>query len=234
MPELPARVSDVVDRADAALVAGWYHAVSIDPERFRAFLRFRRLPFIENQQMAHMPSLAEVDTTAEIVIERAGRVLGVVGGAAGLGGAATVPPEFVATVVAGLRLAQRLCVVYGFDPASDRGQMALCRALAAAYGVELPPTGPMRMRLRDLPGLLFPGGAPSRAGLGSKLARAVAKNSAWWVAGRLSRLVPLVSASSHAWDNQRKVDETGQKMMKVLRRLAELPPDGPVEDAQEL
>ncbi|MEQ1505630.1 MAG: hypothetical protein ABMB14_25580 [Myxococcota bacterium] len=234
MPELPGVVSDVLERADRTLVAGWYHAVSASPERIRAWLRLRGLPFVD-PAASDSPALAEVDRTAELVIARSSTMIGAIGGAAGLGGAATIPSEWLATTIAVLRLAQRLCVVYGFDPETDRGEMALCRALAAAYGVQVPDTAPARMRIRDLPGLLRSDGQP-REGVSSRLARAMAKSTAWWVAGKLTRLVPVLSASSHAIDARLNVDETGRRMQLVLRRLAELPPalGGPVEDAVEV
>ncbi|MEZ4236099.1 MAG: hypothetical protein R3F59_08040 [Myxococcota bacterium] len=192
--QLPVTFSDVLDRADASLVAGWYHAVSVQPERIRAWLRLRGLHFVDPAR-SDTPPLAEVDRTAEAVIERASSLLGALGGAAGLVGAATVPPEFLATNVGVLRLAQRLCVVYGFDPTTDRGEMALTRALAAAYGVDLPETGPARMRVRDLPSLLRGEGSGPQA-MAGKVARAMAKSTAWWVAGRLTRFVPVLSAGT--------------------------------------
>lgn len=233
MAELPALVADVLDRADSALVSGWYNSVSIHPERVRAWLRFRGLPFVD-PALPPAPPLSEVDHTAELVISRASTLVGALGGAAGLVGAASVPPEWVAANIAVLRLAQRLCVVYGFDPDGDRGQMALCRTLAAGYDVQLPETGPMRMRLRDLAALAGPG--RPEPGMGGRIARAMAVSSAWWVAGQITRFVPVVAASTHAWDAQRKVDEIGHKMLGVLRRLAEAPIaiEGAIEEAVEL
>lgn len=234
MAELPAVVTDVLDKADATLVVGWYHAVSVHPERIRAWLRFRGLPFVD-PILPEPPVLAEVDRSAEVVIGRAGNLLGVVGGAAGFAGAATVPPEWVATNIGVLRLAQRLCLVYGFDPTTDRGEMAMCRALAAAYNIEVPETGPLRMRIRDLPSLLRSEGS-ARQGIGTRLARAMARSSAWWVAGRITRFVPVLSASSHAVETRTHVTETGRRMKEVLRRLAEVPNalPSPVEEAVEV
>jgi hypothetical protein len=233
MAELPAVVTDVLDRADATLVAGWYHAVSVQPERIRIWLRFRGLPFVD-PRLPEPPVLTEVDRTAELLIERASYVFGAIGGAAGMVGAATVPPEWVATNVGVLRLAQRLSVVYGFDPTTDRGEMAMCRALAAAYGVEVPETGPARMRVRDLPSLLR--GSGPRQGIGARLVRAMARSTAWWVAGRVTRFVPVLSASTHAVETRGQFGDTGRKMQAVLRRLAEVPNAlvGPVEEALEL
>lgn len=245
MAELPVVFTDVLERADATLLAGWYHAVSVNPDRIRAWLRFRGLPFVDPAK-PEPPPLEDVDRTAEIVIGRSSNLLGALGGAAGFAGAATVPPEWVATAIAVLRLGQRLCVIYGFDPGTDRGEMALSRALAGAYGVAIPDAGPLRMRVRDLVTLLRPdapdpddvtaGTAAPRRGIGSRIARAMAKNTAWWVAGRLSRFVPVLSASSHAVETRGQVTETGRKMSAVLRQLAEVYPaaQGPVEEAHEL
>jgi hypothetical protein len=156
------------------------------------------------------------------------------GGAAGIAGAPSMPPEAVATGILVLRMAQRLCVVYGFDPATDRGQMALARGLAAAWQIELPESGAFELRVSDLPALFRPGASP-RA-VGGKLFRAMAMGTAGWIAYRLTRFVPLVSAPIHAYDNRTKVDAAGRRMQQVLRRLAEVTDPGAadVEDAVEV
>lgn len=232
-PALPALFLDALDRADATLVAGWYRAVSVPTERVRAWLRFRRLPFADPAS-ADTPRLGELDGTADVVIARAAAAAGTLGGAAGVAGMASVPPEAVATVVLVLRLGQRLCVVYGFDPGTDRGQMALARALAAAWQVELPETGAFGLRVSEIPAMFRPGASP-RA-VGARLARAMAVGAIGWVASRITRLVPLVSAPAHALDHRAKIGEAGRRMVAVLRRLADAP-DGPpllVEDAEEV
>src|SRR5687768_10676674 len=134
MPQLPALLVDAVDRADATLVAGGYRAVSVSAERVRAWLRFRGLACLDPAR-PDPPPMGEVGRSAVVVIARSAALCGALGGAAGLAGAPSVPPEAVATAILALRMAQRLCVVYGFDPATDRGQMALARALAAAWEV---------------------------------------------------------------------------------------------------
>ena len=62
------------------------------------------------------------------------------------------------------------------------------------------------------------------------------RETAWWVAGRLSRFVPVLSAGSHAVESRSQVGDTGRKMAEVLRRLSEVaPPElGAVEDAVEI
>ena len=53
-----------------------------------------------------------IEESIEFALERLGAV-------AAMGGAATIPSECLAANVASLRMAQRLCVVYGFDPADE-------------------------------------------------------------------------------------------------------------------
>ncbi len=233
MASIPAFVADMLDRADASLVAGWYHAVSVSTERFRAWLRFRGLAFVD-PAATHPPSMGELDRTAEVVIARARSGAGAVSGAAGLAGAASVPPEVLASMISTIRLGQRLCVVYGYDPWDDRGQMALVRALAVAYDVELPATGSVGIRVSDLAGIARPRTDPR--GIGANLARAVAVRSAWWVAGRVTRFVPVLSAGASAVDARRRTEQVGRRMQGVLRRLAEVPDGSPllIEEAQEV
>lgn len=233
MPELPALLVEAVDRADASLVAGGYRAVSVSADRVRAWLRFRGFAWLD-PDATDPPSMRELDRTADAVIGRAATLCGALGGAAGVAGAPSVPPEAVATAILVLRMAQRLCVVYGFDPATDRGQMALTRALAAAWQVELPETGAFGLRVSDLPSVFKPGASPRQ--VGGKLVRAMAIGTVGWIASRLTRFVPLVSAPVHAFDSRAKVDAAGRRMQQVLRRLAEVRDGvaGEVEDAIEV
>lgn len=223
----------MLERADAQLVAGWYHTVSVNTERERARMRQEGMAFADPTQ-GHPPSLGELMLSAQRVIERAAASAGATSGLAGIAGAPTVPPEVVGSMIAALRTGQRLCLIYGFDPHTDRGQMALCRALAGAYDVELPATGPMGMRVSDLPQLARPGSDP--ASVAAKLTRALLVRSAWLVASRVTRLVPLISAASGAVDSRRRSEVAAQRMREILERLSDVPGPGRVriEDAEEV
>ncbi len=233
MAELPGPLAELLDRADHTLVAGGYHAVSVSTERVRAWFRFRGLPFAD-PALRDPPSLGEIDRTADVIISRAAALGAAVGGSTSLGGLAGIPSEVGLSVVVVLRMAQRLTIAYGFDPNTDRGQAALARALAAAYGVDLPETGAVGLRVSDLPDLLRPGSSPRD--LGGRIARAMASGSLWWAASQITRFVPFVSAPRHAVRTRGHIEATGLRMREVLRRLAEVP-DGssaPLEDAVEI
>jgi hypothetical protein len=218
-------------RVDQRLMAGWWTTISVPAERTRRWLRGRRLAFIDPEQPP--PAMADVQRTADIVIARYANSAALLGAAAGLGGLLSVPPELAANLVAVLRLGQRLCVVYGFDPESDRGHMALWQALAKAYGVDLPASGLVGLRAADLPSLLRAAAPTSVSGA---LVNAAVRGSAWRLLGRVTRFVPIVAAASQAAHERRQMDELGRAMSETLRQLA----DGPmargagIEDAVEL
>ncbi len=221
-------LAQVLDRLDRKLPSSLYAAVSVPASRARAQFRAAGRPFLDPE--AEAPSLADVDDTARRVIDQAVARAAGIGGMAAMGGVASVPPEAVAQAVTVLRLAQRLAVVYGFDPDTDRGQAAVWGALAAGMEVELPEQGPLEVRLRDLPGL-----AASAESASGDLTRAVAARAAWMVAGRISRFVPLVAPGLSAVAIRKNMLGTGARMQALLRRMAEYPPAvTDVEEASEV
>ncbi len=231
---VPSVVGAALDRVDNSLLRGGYRVVSVPTERVRAWLRFRGLAFLE-PGAADAPSLADLDRSAEVVMARARSNASALSGAAGLGGAASIAPEVVGTTVTVLRLAQRLCVIYGFDPQTDRGRMALWRALAAAYDVDVPSVAPAELRISDLPSVMGRSN-PQDSPFSGGLAAAMMRRSARWAAGRMLRFVPVVSMGTSATLAHGHMDHTGRRIQQVLRRLTEVPPDtdGPPEDAFEL
>ena len=147
--------SELAGWLDERLVQGVYASVSVPVEKERARLRRTGRPFYD-PVLGVQPDRSEVDRTARLVVRQSVFQATALGSFAGLGGAASVPPEVAATLVAIVRLAQRLGVVYGFDPESDRGRMAMWQALSAGLDVELPSSGPLGMRMSDLPRVLAP------------------------------------------------------------------------------
>jgi hypothetical protein len=226
---MPPWLRDLLHRADADLMAGGYHAVSVDAERVRRQLRTAGRAYVDPGSPS--PSLADLDATAHWIVGQSRFTSGALGGLAGLAGAASVPPEIAAQGVGVVRLAQRLAVVYGFDPSTDRGRTALWRALAAGLSVEVS-DGPVALRVSDVPALLRPHvGARS---VGTVLAHAVVFESARSVAGRFGRLLPFVASLAAARDARRRTEQVGARMIDVLRRLSEPGALLVTEDALEI
>ena len=223
---------DMVGWLDGRAVSSIYAAVSVQTERMRRRLRREGRPFFDPGSEAR-PDPREVDATAAWVASQYRFGVAAMSGVAGLGGMASVPPEVLGTIIAVVRLAQRLAIVYGFDPETDHGQMVVWQALSAGLEVDLPEGGPMGFRVRDLPGVV---GSREPQAASVALARAVVRRSALMVVGRLTRLVPVVAAGSSALASRERIRRVSERMVAVYRRLAE--PDWPdpqrVVDAVEV
>jgi hypothetical protein len=219
------------EHVDQRLPTGLYVAVSVQTERERQRLRRASRPFLAPDAPA--PPLADVDLTAAWAVRQASLAAATLGGIAGVGGPMSVPPEALASAVGVLRLAQRLAVIYGFDPETDRGQMAVWRALAAGLEIELPPSGPMQVRLRDVPDMLVPRQNLQSAGVA--LTRSVLRSTAWSIAGKLSRFVPVLAPGFSAVGSRHRMRQVGGRMQAALHRLAEVPQElAFVEEAIEV
>ncbi len=223
-------IRDVIGRMDARLVEGWMEAVSVPTARIRRHLALAGKAY--NAPGSPCPPLRDLDRTATWVVDQSRFSGGTLGALAGLGGAASVPPEVLATLVHGLRMAQRLCVVYGFDPETDRGRMVSWQVLASGFEVELPRQGPVGVRVSELPLVLVPRLRP--ATVGGMLARSMLRSATWMVAGRAFRFVPVLSAGASANSGQRRAHEIGERMCATLRRFADVPVQGSTDDAVEV
>lgn len=212
---------DALRRADDGLLAGSYRALSVTTDSERARLRAARRPFADPEALEPVP-LQALDATADWLVERAARPAGQASGLMGLAGALGVAPEALGLVWIAVRLAQRLAIVYGFDPHSDPGRMVLWRALAAAFELELPEGGRVGMRASELPALFAPRRVRPRT-VGSELAGQMVRRAAHLTASRRTR-------------SGERIRVLGHRMRDVFRRLSDAPggPGAPPEDAREV
>jgi hypothetical protein len=222
-------IAELLDHADRRLLAGGYAGVSVDTAAVRRWLDALRWPYLHPDRPA--PPAMDIEATALRTIAMTRRRSMLFAAAAGLAGLWAVPPEVAGTAVSTLRLGQRLAVVYGFDPETDRGRMALWRALAGALELDLPQDGPVGIRLSDVPGLVKPGLAPRNVALW--LVRALLARSARQVAG-VGRLVPVLASGTGAWSASRRTNDLGTRMCTIYRRIAENADLPGVSDAEEV
>jgi hypothetical protein len=206
-----------LDRADAAVLPAGVAAVSVKTGTVRARLRALGLPFFDPDAPA--PRRFEVEAAAERVIAQAAARASAYGGLAGLAGLAGLPAEVGAEAVAALRLAQRLAVLWGFELESERGGVAVWRALAAGFEVSMPEQGPLGARLSELPAWLLAVGPRPR--VEAALAGAVVRRTAAWAAGRWARVVPVIGSVAAASDAHARFFELGRRMSAQLARLSE-------------
>ena len=142
----------IQDRLDQDLLPSLYAACSLRTSEILTEFAARSIVFSDWRTDQPRPGLSTLDDSAKLLIDQAKVRAGVIGAAGGIGGAVGVAPEVLASLVHTLRMAQRLGVIYGFNPETDRGRVMLWRALAAAYDVELPEQAQLDLRMRDLPG----------------------------------------------------------------------------------
>lgn len=227
-------IGEIGARLDDELLPRLYAAIGLNTAEVRGELTDWGLPFFD-PVTGRMPDLLELEAAAEEIIRRSSRAATLGGAVAGFAGAAALPPEIAAALVQTLRLGQRLCVLYGIDPDTDRGRLILWRAFAAAWEIELPRQGALDLRLRALPGLL-------RAQVGDAdrsmqaFARVLAVRAAVTVGRRTLKILPGMGAALSAYDARKRMRDHGHRMLPVIQRSWEGVPalEGPVEDAVEV
>ena len=216
-------IERITDQIDADLLTSIYAAASLSPAEIRAAFERDGVPYLD-PATGRAPALEEVEEAAERVIRQSSGRAAVLGAAAAVGGAAALPPEVAAGIVHTLRLAQRPAVLFGFDPETDAGRIVMVRALAAAWGVEVPAEVQIGTRLRDLPvlihrQLLWNSTVDPRAGAWLvQKAVGVGRDA---VARRIARLIPGLSTALSARASLRRTAEAGRRMAAVYRRASD-------------
>ena len=227
---LPPLVTDAIDRADRQLAAGGYESVSVRTAEVRRRLDAMRWPYVHPDRPT--PAMAQVEHTAWRLVAVARRKASLRSGAAGLVGAWGLPPEVAATAVATLRLGQRLGVTFGFDHETDRGRMALLRALAHGLELELPEHGAVGLRVSEVGA--WAAGRLDPTNVTLWLVRGLLTRSASSVATGAARLIPVVSAGVGAAAAHARTQALGGRMIALYRQLAEVPLLALPEEAEEV
>ncbi len=222
------------ERLDEDLIPALISAASLDASEVREALDATGLAW-HDPARGRTAAVAELDASAAQVLRRSVNQATLRGGLAGLAGFAAIPPEAVAALVQLLHLAQRLAIIYGHDPDTDRGRVWLVRALAGAMEVELPRQGRWDLRLSHLKDAMLQANAegPDRS---AWLARTLTLRAAGTLGARLTRLIPGLSSGISAASARRTLRRQGQRMISVYQRSWEgaLLLEGPVEDAIEV
>lgn len=209
-------------RLDAELIPSLYAAASVAPAQARDELRAAGLAFVD-EATGQFPEPDDIARTVAWVVKAASRQAGVVGAVSGAAGFLAVAPEVLASAVATLRLAQRLAVVYGFDPDTDAGRMVISRALAHAYEVQLPESTRVATRVSELPALVRTGAGNSQAMVAWAGRRALSGTASVLV-GRVSRLVPGLGAVIGGIRAFRAQERLAARMCEVYARTMEALP----------
>ena len=204
------------ERMDEDLLPGLYAATRVRPDILRAELDKDGLAR-HDPQAGLLPEPAELEAAARTLIERAARSATMRGAVAGIAGLLAMPPEAVAGLIGAMRLAQRLAVVYGFDPETDRGKILITRAIAAAFELELPEQARVDFRLTQLPAVVGRQ-LPDRQRATRWMVQRSTSQVARALATRLTRAIPGAGMGIAAWSARRRLREQGARMQLVFSR----------------
>jgi hypothetical protein len=208
-------------RLDADLIPTVYAAASLPTAEVREQFRVAGIAFVD-EDAGQFPDAEELARSVVVVSKEAARTAAAVGAVGGAAGLLALGPEMGAQLVASLRLAQRLAVVYGFDPETDHGKLVLARALAAAWEVQLPESARVTTRLSDLTVVARTGG--NQQALIGWAGRQVASKSAGALLRRVLRIVPGLGAGVGGVSAWRRQQLHAQRMADVFGRALESTP----------
>jgi hypothetical protein len=208
----------LTDRLDADLVPLLYIAASVSPSQIRSEFEEDGIPYLD-PATGRNPPQAELILAAERVVRDSRNQVTALAAVAGLAGAVALPPEVLANIIQMLRLAQRLSVLFGFDPETDAGKLVMFRALAAAYELELPPQAQVGLKVRDLP-MLLRNQVPATRNGGLWLVRQMSQRTLAVALRRVVRLVPGLGSGISTWGALRRVENAGRRMVEVFHRAS--------------
>lgn len=111
-------------------------SIEIDREEFRRQLQRKHGLYVADFRHMHNVPLARLDAIAKTLIRDTERLALLEGAGFGLGGMITIIPDAGLLTLLTLRLIQRLCLLYGFEPHGQDDRLELWMAAAAAMGVD--------------------------------------------------------------------------------------------------
>ena len=225
-------IQDLTGRMNEDLPPYVVRSMSVDPDVFRAELNKDGLSFADPTQI-HAADIQALRHSAERTIRRSARRASVAGAASGLAGWLGVPPEIAARVVQSVRLAQRLAIIYGHDPSTDRGAMHVRKALAAGWQFDLPDQAKVDIKMSDLPKLVQTNLQPTHHA-GGWLAQKLMRKATASIGSRIGRVVPGLGAGLGAYQANRSTRELGERMLDAYIRIHRIPKPSGIEDAIEV
>jgi len=220
--------SEFETRFDLDVLPKIYARLSVPTETIQAEIRKMKGHFFEAGV-----GFEERNECANMLARQTARKAMLVGGVASAGGLLLLSPELAASLIQQLRHAQRLGVVYGFDPQSERGNLLLWQALAKAYGVDLPSQGLMGLHWRELPGLTKDTGEEHAL---SQLIRQLLLASLKGVSKRPAKYVPGMGIALSARTARRRSYALHEAMQAVYQEAwrEQHASVGPSQEAREV
>jgi hypothetical protein len=205
----------LLDTLDEGLFQTVYRMGSVDVDDVLRKIRNAGVEVDGLDDLGSVPT-EELDPIVNGYIRRARFAAAASGISFGFGGWLSLPPGLAHLVVVCLRLAQRTSLVYGFDHRTDRGEIELWKALAAATGANVDWEGTEAELMRRLPAVVTGTGTFSNPLL-LKAFQAVVVRVALAAGLRATRWVPMVGSGSGLVLNYLQVDRIGRQLKQNWR-----------------
>ena len=205
----------VFDTIDEGILQRLYQVSSVQPEAVLADLRAAGHDAESIEQVLDLPTEV-LDALADRYILTAKRKAAIGGASMGLGGWLGLAPGLSQMLVLVLRLGQRISLVYGFDYRSERGELELWKALAAAVGASLRWEGTEAELMKRLPAVVTGSGSLTNPLLMQAL-RAVIGRITLTSSRQVSRWLPLVGGGTGMIFNYLEVDRIGRRLKAQWR-----------------
>ena len=223
---------DLGVRVDEDLPPAVIKRIGVDVEAFHLELNERGFRY-DLRESPDRPNAEALRRSAEYAIANSVRSAGMLGAASGIAGMFGVPPEALARVIQSFRLAQRIAIIYGYDPESDRGGMHIKRALSSAWGFELPDQAKVDLKVSDLRAVMR-SGLPALHDGPAWMARTLTRTATAAVSRRFSRLIPGLGAGMGLLHARRFAREQGERIHRSFSDNWKGPTHVLVEDAVEI
>ncbi len=223
---------DLGIRVDEDLPPAVIKRIGIDLESYHLELANLGLRYDLRDAM-NRPTAGELARSAEYAIQKSVRSAGMLGVASGFAGMFGVPPEALARIIQTFRLAQRIAIIYGHDPESDRGSMHVKKAMSAAWGIDLPSQARADLKMSDLKGVLK-AGLPALHDGSAWMARTLTKTATAAVGRKASRWIPGFGAGMALFQARRLAKDQGNRIHQSILRNWTSPQKASIEDAVEI
>jgi len=178
-------------------------SVEVDPNAFRRQLADKHGLLVRDFSRMRDVPIERLDAIAKMLIRHAERLALAEGAGFGLGGMLTLVPDAGFLTLITLRLIQRLCLLYGFQPEGQDERLEMWMAAATASGIDYGKDLAEKQMFEKI-------GPRIAAGLAAKLGEETAEK---WA----GRLIPLASSAIGGAMNFYFVRTWGRRVHKNLR-----------------
>lgn len=204
----------IQEQLDAGFISTLYNIASIDKSDFFLELKNYDMKINSQSDMYYIP-VENIDKVAHNIVKKTSMKNAISGAMFGFGGISSLAPECMALMVNILRLAQRLSLLYGFDFQSSEDNLEFWLSIGRGMNISLILDGSEQDLYKNIskqankPNLRDP--------LLVKIAQKILLSIAMQSLKKVTRMVPLIGASTGSIANYVYIKHIGNAFIKEFR-----------------